>query len=250
MNRIILVLIAVAFVGCEESPHTHRKFQSSFESVSDFDGFYISPQGYLGTSYHNIQDTMVHSGTYAHIAWVTDTNPPSTIFQNNNHRGYPTIQFDNTPEGVFRTPCYVTLWVYLDMALYPHTPENDWFSFATFTSDESDNWSRTVLINLAYEDSCIRLVHVPNQGQQQHIYQTTTVKFPQREWVEIKAYLDFDPVNGYAKVWQNGVLVSQAEVDGCNGNLAQAHFGLYCSPRTSSGFIVNDDLLIEEVHHE
>jgi len=33
------------------------------------------------------------------------------------------------------------------------------------------------------------------------------VKFPQREWVELKVYLDFKD-NGYAIVWQNNKLVS------------------------------------------
>lgn len=248
MKSIMPMLVLVVFFGCQQ-PKTHRVFETSFESVSDFNGFYLSPQGYLGTTYHGLQDSMIHSGTYAHLAWVTDSNPPS-VTTNNNHRGYPTIQFDNTADGVFRTPCYVTFWVYLDMPLHAHSPENDWFSFATFTSDETDAWSRTVLINLAYEDSCLRLVHVPNQGQQNHIFQTSTVKFPQKEWVEIKAYLDLDPQNGYAKVWQNGTLVSHANVSGCNGNLAQAHFGLYCPPQITTGFVINDDLRIEEVDHE
>lgn len=249
MKRIHLIFLALLLASCEY-PQKNRRFESSFESVSEFSLFYITPQGHLGTTYHDLQDSIVHSGTYAHIAWVTGTNPPSTPFVNNNHRGYPTIQLQKTSQGVFKTPCYVTFWVYLDMTLHPASPENEWFSFATFTPDESDNWSRTVLINLAYEDSCLRLMHVPNQGQQNHIFQTSSVKFPQKQWVEIKAYLDFDPAHGYAKVWQNGILVSHAEVDGCNGNLAQAHFGMYASPLVSSGFIVNDDLVIEEVEHE
>lgn len=249
MRRFIFLGLVFGIAACDQA-RVHRIFETSFESVDDFNGFYITPQGHLGTTYHNIQDTIVHSGAFAHAAWITGANPPSGLFVNNNHRGYPTIQLQKTPQGVFKTPCYVTFWVYLDMTLQAHSPENDWFSFATFTSDESDAWTRTVLINLAYEDSCIRLMHVPNQGQQNHIYQTTSLKFPQRQWVEIKAYLDFDPINGYAKVWQNGILVSHADISGCNGNLAQAHLGMYSAPQITEGFVVNDDLRIEEVDHE
>jgi hypothetical protein len=249
MKWLSFLIIPIFLFSCDYKQN-NRKFQSSFESVNDFSGFYFSPQGYLGTTYHNIEDSIVHSGTYAHVANITGANPPSTFTQNNNHRGYPTVQLQKTSQGVFKTPCYVTLWVYLDMNLHANSPENEWFSFATFTSDETDAWARTVLINLRYEDSTIILMHVPYQGQQTHTYQNTSLKFPHKQWVEIKAYLDFDPNYGYAKVWQDGVLVSQANVRDCNGNLAQAHFGMYSSSYCTSGFVVNDDLLIEEVEHE
>ncbi len=249
MKSILVIPVILCILSCQQTG-SHRKFVTSFESTTVFQDFYFTPQGYLGTTYHGQQDSIVHSGTYAHIAWITGANtPPATPFENHNHRGYPTIQLQKTPDGVFQTPCYVTFWIYLDMPLYPNTPENEWFSTATFTSDPSDYWARTVLINVDV-DSNLQLVHVPNQGEQQYIYQNTTIKFPQKQWVEIRAYLDFDQTNGYAKVWQDGVLVSHAKVNGCNGTLAQAHFGMYSSWHCESGFVLNDDLVIEEVDHE
>jgi hypothetical protein len=123
--------------------------------------------------------------------------------------------------------------------------ENDWFSFATFTSDESDSWGRTVLVNLSY-DGFVHLMHVPFQGEQKYLFQTDSLKFHQKAWVKLEIYLDFGK-DGYAKVWQNGVLVSSANVRGMENKLSQSHFGLYCSPQISQGVVLNDDLKIEMV---
>ena len=71
-----------------------------------------------------------------------------------------------------------------------------------------------------------------------------------REWARIDVLIDFNSVNGYAKLWQNGTLVSYARVEGGNDGLAQAHFGLYASAPGSSGTIYNDKLRIKEVSGE
>ena len=226
-----------------------RSFTTSFEDVADFDSFYLTPQGHLGTTYHELSDVVVHSGEYAHRSWITGANPPSTSSENNNHRGYPTVQLQNTPMGSFESPVYITFWVWLDMSLEAHEAgEDDWFSFATFTDDTSDSWSRTVLVNLSH-DGFVHLQHVPRQGQQEHVYQTTSLLFPQREWVELRVFLDFTN-DGYAKVWQNGELVSHANVERTKNRLSQAHFGMYCSPQIASGVVYNDDLSIEMVSAE
>ena len=62
-------------------------------------------------------------------------------------------------------------------------------------------------------------------------------------------YLDFRD-NGYAKVWQNGQLVSHAKIGNITNQLSQAHFGLYCSPQIKAGTVYNDDLVIREVNGE
>lgn len=224
-----------------------REFVSSFESVHDFDGFYITPQGHLGTTFHELTESNVYRGSFSHRAWIEGENSQS--IDNSNHRGYPTIQFQKMPEGVFQTPCYISLWVWLDMELEKNqTGEDDWFSFATFTDDESDNWYRTVLVNLS-ADGFVHLQHTDNQGDNTAIFQTTDVKFPQKEWVELKIYLDFRD-NGYAKVWQNGELVSHALIRNISNKLSQAHFGLYCSPQLTTGEVYNDDLIVREVDQE
>jgi len=245
-----LFLAIISFSCRKDDVEEKRTFETSFENVSDFDGFYITPQGYLSTCFHELNDSLVHSGVSSHKAWITGANAPSTPTQNNNHRAYPTIQLYKTNGGSFTTPCYITFWVWLDMELHADTSggEDDWFSFATFCSDETDNWSRTVLVNLN-SNGIVHLMHVPLQGEQEHIYQTNDIYFPQREWVEMKVYLDFGE-NGYAKVWQNGLLVSWAQIADTENKLAQAHFGLYCSPEIESGVVYNDDLIIEMVDHE
>jgi hypothetical protein len=253
MNLVKTIVIAclLTLVGsCKKKNLEKREFNTSFETVDDFIGFYLTPQGHKGTTYHELSDSIVHSGTYAHKAWITGANSPSTASENNNHRGYPTIQLQNTPDGSFVSPCYVTFWVWLDIDLQESTSggEDDWFSFATFTDDESDNWDRTVLVNLSH-DGFVHLQHVPKQGEQEHEFQTSSLPFPQQEWVELKVYLDLSN-GGYAKVWQNGELVSHANVKKTKNRLSQAHFGMYCSPQITSGVVYNDDLTIEMVDGE
>lgn len=260
MNKIIepklWILFISVFISCDKNSlnptvetGVKKEFKSSFESVEDFTGFYLTPQSYMGTTFHGLSDSIVHTGIFAHKAWIDGSNPPS-ITTNNNHRGYPTIQLQNTSDGVFKTPCYVTLWVWLDMDLKESANGgiDDWFSFATFTEDESDDWKESVLVNLSH-DGYVHLMHVPTQGKQEYLFQTTSVSFPQKQWVELKMYLDFSN-DGYAKVWQNGVLVSHAKVEKSKNQLAQAHFGMYSPPQMVRGMIFNDDLIIQEVDNE
>ena len=250
---ILFLFIGTLLSACKDeeiSSTEKRKFNTSFESVDDFSGFYISPQGYLGTSFHELNDSISKDGKFSHKAWITGANSPSTLFTNNNHRAYPTIQLHKINGGAFETPCYIRFWVWLDIKLNKNASgeENDWFSFATFTCDDSDNWDRTVLVNLSQE-GYVHLMHVPYQGEQEHIFQTKSVLFPHNEWVEIKVYLDFRK-NGYAKVWQNGELVSHAKIKNVSSKLAQAHFGMYSSPAIKSGVVYNDNLSIEMVEKE
>lgn len=247
------LLIVVCCTACsrktEFDGRPKRKFSTSFESLNDFAGFYIVPPFYRNTSSHQLSGEIVHSGSFAHKAWIFGANPESTPTLNNNHRAYPTIQLYKTPGGSFRTPCYITFWVWADFNLAPRSPENEWISFATFSTDSSDNWNRTILSNLSY-DGFVHLMHVPEQGRQDYLFATKSVKFPMRQWVKIKIYLDTRPNMGYAKIWQNDTLVSYAVIAGGNGLLAQAHFGLYASPSLSKGTIYNDDLEIKEVTGE
>ena len=253
MNEInILIILIVQFFSFNKdiilSKQQKREFVTSFESVDDFDGFYITPQNHLGTTFHELSESNVYSGTYSHKAWINKNNLHSSA-NNKNHRGYPTIQFSKTAKGSLNTPCYILLRVWLDMDLNQNTVgEDDWFSFATFTDDETDNWDRTLLVNLS-ADGFVHLQHTTNQGKQNSIFQTSNITFPQKEWVELKIFLDFRD-HGYAKVWQNGELVSHAQVGNITNKLSQAHFGLYCSPKLSTGTVYNDDLSIKEVDEE
>ena len=232
------------------SSRVNREFSTSFESIDDFFNFYITPQAHLNTSFHAQSDALVYSGNYSHKAWIEGANPPSTPSVNNNHRGYPAIQLYKTEKGSFESPIAISLWVWLDINLQANAldEENDWFSFATFTDDESDSWSRTMLVNLSH-DGFVHLQHTSGQGENDIVFQTTTLVFPKKEWVELKIYLDLS-AHGYAKVWQNDVLVSHANVSNIKGKLAQAHFGMYSPPQLESGVVYNDDLHIEMVDDE
>lgn len=224
-------------------------FSSSFEKIDDFKWFYITPKKHKNTSFHELSESIVYSWKFSHKAWIDWINDDSTMFVNNNHRAYPTVQLYKTKYGSFTSPLVVTLLVWVDMDLKSHTDwENDWLSFATFTDDKSDNWKRTVLVNLSY-DWYVHLMHTTGQWKSDYIFQTKSIKFPQKQWVELKIYLDFSE-KWYAKVWQDWKLVSHANIWNITNKLSQAHFGLYAWPRVKSGIIYNDDLEIKRINWE
>lgn len=234
-----LALLAVVFASASFAQP--RVFSTSFEDVNDFQGFYITPQDYKGTSSHDQSTEQVRSGQYSHKGWVYGTNRRSTWLVNNNHRGYPTIQLYKLPAGAFQTPVKIEFWVWLDMEIAP----GEWFSFATLDYTTRDTWD-PVLVNLG-DDGIVHLMHVPSNGKSEYSFQTQDIKFPMREWVKLSVELHFDQQNGYARLWQNDVLVSEAPVRTGNGLFTQAHFGLYAPPSVSSGVIYNDDLTITEI---
>jgi hypothetical protein len=197
----------------------------------------------MGTATHARSPERARTGSFSHKAWSWAENPtPSPYSGDNNHRAYPTVQLSQLPEGSFETPCLIELWVWLDV---PSARPGEWFSFATFSADASPAWNRVVLLNLS-QKGYVHLMHVPEDGQSAWDYQNKALKFPMRQWVQLKVYLDFDPVNGYAKAWMNGTLVSAARVEGGGGYLAQAHFGLYTPPTLGRATVFNDDLAIYE----
>ncbi|MDP3103262.1 MAG: hypothetical protein Q8M95_01480 [Candidatus Methanoperedens sp.] len=139
---IVILIISGISINKPQQKGDPRIFQTSFESVDDFNGSYIVPQNYKNSSTHELSSEKVHSGSYSHKAWMYGANEPSTAILNNNHRAYPTVQLQKTPGGSFKTPVMITFWVWLDVNLSKRSPENEWFSFATLTQDPTDKWSR------------------------------------------------------------------------------------------------------------
>jgi hypothetical protein len=258
MKPATALVFTISILSLGAAPVGARVYQSSFESLNDFSGFYIVPPGDYDSD-HALSPENVHSGTLSHKAWILrprDTDNDGPVYL--PHRAYPTIQLQKTPGGVFQTPCLITLWVNLDVALQDRGPGmiDDWFSFMTFTTDPTDAWKPVVVVNYGL-NGYVYLGHVPREQEQIHTYQAGpgndpggALRFPQRQWTRLDVYLDMDPVNGQAKVWQNGALVSSALIEGGNGTLAQAHFGLYSSAATFPGVVYNDDLRIQEVADE
>lgn len=251
---VAFILTATLFI----SPADARSFESSFESLADFQGFYIVPPGDYD-SYHELTTENVHTGHYSHKAWILkarDTTNDGQVYL--PHRAYPTIRLQKTQGGVFKTPCFITLWVNLDILLADRGPgkTSDWFSFMTFTPDTSSAWANVVTVNIA-PDGYVRLMHVPRVGEKTTLFQASPsndpsgiLRFPMKTWVRLDVYLDLDSANGLAKVWQNGKLVSSGNVRDRLGTLAQAHFGLYASAMPAAGVIYNDDLRIIEISGE
>lgn len=262
-----------------------RHYGTSFESLSEFSGFYIVPPNHMGTATQELSSEQVHSGSSAHKAFIYDENSQSSS-ENHNHRAYPTFKFEKTPIGILKDAVLVEFWVWDDIPLY-HKEDASWISLATFTSYNDDFWYKVYLINVD-EKNHIHLMHVPQHGEAIHdIFQTETISLPTRTWVKISAYIDYTKNNRFESpfisVWQDGQLVSAARfeyrvslslalslpnkpkcLDGlsvnptieeaedlCNlkftGGLAQAHFGLYAPPLLSSGVIYNDDVSVVEI---
>ena len=238
-QKLFLVLAGVLFASA--SLAQPRSFSTGFESVDDFNGFYITPQDYKGTSSHDQSTEVVRSGQYSHKGWIYGTNRRSTWLTNNNHRGYPTVQLYKLPDGAFQTPVKIEFWVWLDIEV----AQGEWFSFATLDHTTRDTWD-PVLVNLS-DEGIVHLMHVPSNGKSEYSFQTTDIKFPMRQWVKLSIELHFDQESGYARLWQDDVLVSEAPVRTGNGLFTQAHFGLYAPPSISSGVIYNDDLTITEL---
>ena len=223
-------LLAIAYSG--------REFRSSFESVSEFDGSYIVPQNYQSAASHNLSTERVFSGSYSHKGWIYSTAADS-------HRAYPTVQFHKLPGGSFRGPVYMELMVYLENVALP-TGSGHWFSFITVARRSIDSEWEAVTVNLGYE-GMVHVMHVPTSGQKQWTYQSTDRFFPQNQWVKLGLCIDMDPQNGYARAYQDGVLVSAGPVHGLDGSVPQVHYGLYAYKDMNQGGVYNDDLYIKEV---
>ncbi|MEQ8351895.1 MAG: polysaccharide lyase [Leptospiraceae bacterium] len=222
-------LLALAFSG--------REFRTSFESLSEFDGSYIVPQNYQSAASHELSTERLVSGTSAHKGWIYSTAADS-------HRAYPTVQFHKLEGGSFTGLVYIELQVYLQDIVIP-TGSGHWFSFITVARRTEDAFWDGVLVNLGYE-GIVHLMHVPTVGKKEWTYQSTDLFFPQNQWVKLGLCLSMDSENGFARAYQDGVLVSAAPVSGF-GDVPQVHFGLYAHKDMNQGIIYNDDLLIKEV---
>lgn len=214
-----------------------------FESVSEAQGWYITPQTPL--THHQLSNELVRRGEFAHKAWVTGANSANIEPDGPNHRGYPTMQLFKRPRGCV-TPCLLDLWVWADIPLRP----GEWFSVATITASTGNVWLGQT-INVGSE-GWLHSMHVPLPGQSRWVLQRTDVKFPSRRWVRVRILVDYRASGGAIAVWQGGKLMSVAPIDpaldrNAFGVLNQAHFGMYTPPTIASGVIYNDALVISEL---
>ncbi len=242
--------LLIQYAACQSRagrPQASRSFQTGFESIDDFSGYYLVPQNYQNAATHELSTAVVRTGASSHRGNIY-ASVSGCSGGNCNHRGYPTVQLHKRP-GSFAGMVFIEFWANLSMSI----PQGQWFSLATFSADDSDLWTRTVLVNLASirnGGNYLHLMHVPLQGRSDWLFQVddaNPVAFPQNTWVKVSVCLDMHPQTGSARVWQNDVLVSSADVRGGCGVLDQAHFGLYASPGLSAGNVYNDDLTIQEV---
>jgi hypothetical protein len=217
-----------------------RVFRTGFEGDEDLAGFYVTSQSPM--TRHEVRHGDAHRGHRAHVGWLTGQTGAEPV-DGPNHRGYPTIQLQRRAAGPCVAPCLVQFWARLDDV---DLKRGEWMSLATLSPDASDRWSRVVTVNLGWE-GWLHLFHVPDQGAGQRVLQRTDVPFPRGRWVRITIWLDVDPVQGVAAVWQDGRLMSAARVRGGDGTLDQLHVGLYAPPSLTRGVVRNDDIAVFRV---
>jgi hypothetical protein len=241
MKQLATALASTFFLCAAFAVAEPRVYTTSFEDVSDFDGFYIVPQDHKGARSHDLSTEQIRSARYAHKGWIYGENRGSTLFRNNNHRAYPTEQLYKLAGGGSKIPVEIEFWVWLDM----ESAAEEWLSLATLDRSTSVQWD-PVLVNLS-DAGFVHLMHVPRNGQGVRTFQTDTTNFPMRQWVKLNVRLHFDAKEGYAEVRQNDRLVSSAEVLRGDGLFTQAHLGLYAPPLMTHGVVYNDDLIITEI---
>ncbi len=234
----------------EPAPEPVPLFETNFDNLNDFNGFYITP---VGAEYETDQALTPdgHRATILRARAADNEIPDAASYK--PHRGYPTIQLYK--RAIFKSPLLVSLKLKLNISLQNRGPgkTEDWFSPATFTGDISDAWQPTLTV--AYgPDGYMRWMHVPDTGLAEYIYQVGLdgdpeglLKFPQGREVRLDMYLDLTPDHGRVLLYQEGILISMAALTNGNGLLSQAHFGMYASAAVASGEVYNRKLRITPV---
>lgn len=210
-------------------------YATSFEQDSDLAGFYVTPQSPL-TQHAVVAGEERHSGQRAHHAWLTGETGTEPV-DGPNHRGYPAIQLHDRPEGACPSPCLVDFWVLLDNE---PVDAGEWISLATFSPDGSNAWNPVVTVNVGSE-GWLHLFHVPRHSVADRAFQGNRA-FPRGQWVRVTTLLDLSVDGGAVAVWQDGALMSAAELEGGDDDLDQMHLGLYASPAMTEASVWNDDI--------
>lgn len=214
-------------------------YNTFFDSVNEFTD-YITPPGSTETM-HEISTEKVPLGKHCHKSWIVKESTES-------HRGYPTIRLG------YSSPCLITLELEVSSLELDNIPSDQrWFSPLTVTDDMTDSWGSPITLTLDYS-KYLTLMHVPKFGFSNHLYQASLENkgaiFPLNKKVVIDMYVDMSPNYGYAKVWQDGDLVSHAEIRGRQARIGQIHAGMYAHKLVKVGMVYNYHLSVKEVSDE
>ncbi len=225
----------------------NRSFETSFEDFNDVGTWNFSHEP-TGTVSQDTSTTVFKHGRKSHWGQVDSASGPTNDDTSYHaHRAYPYIRIYQLPGGALGRRTLTSMWVRIEnLNLQDRAGTDDWFSFATLSSDTA--WNPLVGVNLN-TTSKVLLYHVPVHGQGPGTCPggNCSVTFSQNQWVRLDMYMDTDPTVGKAKVWQNGTLVQYADITGHKSKMAFAHFGMYASPMVAAGRVYNDKLRIQEV---
>jgi hypothetical protein len=216
-----------------------RTFKSSYDSLSEFQ--YVT-QNSAG-SVNMLQSDIVKSGPYAHKLMITSA-------EDTPHSQYAAFQPFSTTDGSFISPAYIEAFVYFDTVIPKDSNgTTSWYTIARIGADSESSPGNKYVSVVVDPKGYLTLYNVPSMDQAFTIFQQTAVPFPLKQWVNITIYIDFNSELGITALWQNGVLISLANVKlgSAQAPLPQLHFGMFAQNTIPSGSIYNDDLLVREI---
>jgi hypothetical protein len=211
-----------------------RRYNTGFEDLSEFDGMYSTPDQ-TGSTW-KLQGGTTRSGKSALQGIITQA-------EDNEHKGYQSIQLFKTTEGVIKGPVYIEFFVNMQIDI----KSGQWVTLAEISTDSSDAPGKRYISLSLDSNYKLSLYNVPSQNGSATVLQSDSYVFPRNQWVNITVYVDFNDVVGTAAVWANRNLVSVANINGGANTLAQLHMGLFAQNQITSGNIYNDDLTIYQV---
>jgi hypothetical protein len=252
MITCVAVVLLITFAYAQNDPsaipynriatrsNVCRTLSEDFTSWSDFTGAVV-PAGPTYDDGKGIKQSLeiLTSGTTSFNVIKSSIYAATT----DSHSAYATYRYADKTGGALATPAYVDFY-FLRQGLA--IPSNGFASIAKFSPDAS-TINRYFTLDVG-SDYVLRPNFVPDQtGSTQYIYQNGNRQLPSDQWVNITVYMDWSSTNGIVAVWQDGVIQSVANLNGGNGFLNQAHFGLVASGSIATGNVYNYAMVSSQI---
>lgn len=224
----------------------NRVFSSSFANDIDFE-LYTKPGDY--NTWHERSRENIFVNDCSHKAYILRENARDNSGRNAElvHRGYwiKNIKKD-TP---YKSPIHIQLIVSVSVDLKKRVGGNDWWSPLTVGLRHISTWDVVFTLALGPE-GYLSLMHVPTHGKQDSKYTKRKILFPQNQYVKLDVYCDLTPKTGYVNLYQDKVLIDQAELWNGIGSCSLVHGGLYASAAVDKCITFNGFFLMAEVKDE
>jgi hypothetical protein len=211
-------------------------WSDDFDHVTTTPGHFFEPGG----AYNASGDQGVFNGAQCQRGWSLGPNAATNDGADAGlvHRAYSISDFSETvPPSPITKPVLYSLMVYIPSGLHlAAQPGNnatwDWASTLTVASKDwldAPEKGRLLATGLDPRDEVVKWHHVPKFGMAEFIY-LNPIPWPRDTWVHQCAYIDFSSENGFTKLYQNGIQICHAKIDGGLNEFTKEHAGFYASP--------------------